>query len=66
MTFLQSNTLTDTNDSKNEQKHTEKEPKVANDSKPSIINLTGIYIIHQATHMHRHTHSHTYTYVHTQ
>ena len=43
MTFLQSNTLTDINDSKNEQTHIEKEPKVANDSKASIVNLTGIH-----------------------
>ena len=42
MTFLQSITITDTDDSKNEQKHTEKKPKVANDSKPSVVNFTGI------------------------
>ena len=39
MTFLQSNS--DTNDSNNEQKDTEIEPKAAYDSKPSTVKLTG-------------------------
>lgn len=41
--FLQSDILKDTNDSKNEQKPTENEAKLASDSKPYSRNFTGRY-----------------------